>query len=311
MKAVQIDTYGGPETVSVREIAVPTPGPGQILVRIDAASLNPFDTKLREGMMQASIHLDFPYTPGGDFAGTVAALGTEVADVAVGDAVYGQAYAISGGTGAFAEYALTTPAKIARAPKHLTVTEKAALPLVAVSAYQALTEHIGLKKGQRLFINGGTGGIGAIALQLAKHTGTYVTVTATGDGIESARLMGADEVIDYRSGPVYTSLRGYDAVFDTAGNDFDASLKILKPGGIAVSMVASAQEALATELQVQVVTQGTQVTSKKLAVVAQLADDGIIRPHVAAVYPLSEARDAFIARETSRVDGKVVISMPA
>lgn len=307
MKAAQIDDYGGAEKIRLREIAVPLPGPGQVLIQVLAASLNPFDTKLREGVMHDSIPLSFPYTPGGDVAGVVESIGTATTEFNVGDMVYGQASAISGGSGSLAEYALASPKQLALAPTTITMVDAATLPLVGVSALQALTEHIKLQAGQKLFINGGTGGIGTIAIQIAKHIGAYVAVTATGNGMTLASQLGADEIIDYRTDRFTDKLRDFDAVFDTVGQDFDLALRILKPGGAAVSMVATADEALASRLDVTAISQATKVTSEKLKKVASLVDAGAIKPQVSAVYPLEEVAVAFQAREHGEASGKIAI----
>ena len=309
MKAAQFDEYGVAQNIVVRELTTPQPNADQVLIRIHAASLNPFDSKLRSGMFRDSIPLNFPYTVGGDVAGVIEALGVNVSSLQVGDHVFGQAASISGGSGSFAEFATAKPAQLSLAPQSISLVESASLPLVGVSALQALTEHIGLRSGQRLFINGGAGGIGMLAIQLAKHLGAYVAVTASGDGVVRAKECGADAVIDYQHERFYEILKEFDAVFDTVGADFDRSLDTLKPGGIAVSMVASIDESVTSKSGAHVITQSTHVTAEKLHDLAHLVDDGAIKPHVGAVYPLEQVTEAFEAMENATVAGKIVLKM--
>ena len=310
MKAAQINGYGDPSVVQINEVDTPTPGAGQVLVEVHAASLNPFDTSMRAGYMKDAIPLEFPSTLGGDIAGVVTELGEGVDTFAVGDKVYGQANVVAGNSGAFAEYAATKAGQIAKAPENLDYQQAAAVPLVGVSALQALTTHINLQPGQKLFIHGGAGGIGTVAIQIAKHVGAYVATTATGDNIDYVKTLGADEVIDYKSQDFAEVLKGYDAVFDTVGgDDFNKSLAVLKPGGIAVSMTTPADDASAAELGVTAMTQHTKVNTKALDELRQLLESGVVTPHVDQVFPLQEIQEAFEVREGGTVQGKVVIAV--
>ena len=309
MKAAQIDEYGAAQNIVIRELPTPQPTADQVLLRVHAASLNPFDSKLRSGTFRDSISLNFPFTPGGDVAGIIEAVGENVSSLQVGDKVFGQAASISGGSGSFAELATAKPAQLALAPQSVPLTESASLPLVGASALQALTEHINIQSGQRLFINGGAGGIGLIAIQLAKHLGAYVATTATGNGSLRATECGADEVIDYRQEHFYERLQGFDAVFDTVGAEFEKSLTILKPGGIAVSMVASVDDSTTVPDNVQAMTQSTHITTEKLQQLARFVDEGVIQPHIGSVYPLEQVSEAFVAMETGTATGKIVLTM--
>lgn len=199
MRAAQIKQYGGADQVAIAETDRPTPGEGQVVVEVAAASLNPFDTMVREGYVQENIPLDLPVTLGGDIAGTIDEVGTGVDNFTAGETVYGQAAVVAGNSGALAEFAATASGQIAPAPAGITIQEAASLPLVGVSAYQALVDEIGLEKGQKILITGGAGGIGRIAIQIAKHLGAHVAATAAADDLEAVRAAGADEVYDYTS----------------------------------------------------------------------------------------------------------------
>lgn len=309
MKAAQISQYGDSSVVQITTIDIPAPGEGQVLVEVHASSLNPFDTTIRSGYMKDMIPLQFPVTLGGDIAGVVAKVGEGVTNFAVGDAVYGQANVVAGNSGAFAEYAVTSAGQVAVAPHGLEFTDAASLPLVGVSALQALQEHINLQPGQKIFIHGGAGGIGTIAIQVAKHIGAHVATTATGEGIELVKSLGADDVIDYKMHNYADVLKEYDAVFDTVGDDFDATFAILKPGGVAVSMIASANEAAAKELGITAMTQSTHVTTAVLDTLRQLVEAGIIVAQVDQIFSLDAIKEAFDARETGTVRGKIAIEI--
>lgn len=309
MKAAQISQYGDSSVVQITTIDIPAPGEGQVLVEVHASSLNPFDTTIRSGYMKDMIPLQFPVTLGGDIAGVVAKVGEGVTNFAVGDAVYGQANVVAGNSGAFAEFAVTSAGQIAVAPHGLEFTDAASLPLVGVSALQALQEHINLQPGQKIFIHGGAGGIGTIAIQVAKHIGAHVATTATGEGIELVKSLGADDVIDYKMHNYADVLKEYDAVFDTVGDDFDATFAILKPGGVAVSMIASANEAVAKELGITAMTQSTHVTTAVLDTLRQLVEAGVIVAQVDQIFSLDAIKEAFDARETGTVRGKIAIEI--
>lgn len=310
MKAAQIAEYGDSSVIRINEIKKPEVRTGQVLVEVHASSLNPFDTSIREGSMKEMIPLDLPVTLGGDIAGVVTEVGDDIVSVLVGDNVYGQANVVAGNSGAFAEFAATKAGQIAKAPEGLGFKEAASLPLVGVSAWQALVQHIQLEAGQKIFVHGGAGGIGTIAIQIAKHIGARVATTATGDGIEFVKQLGADEVIDYTSQDFTELVSGYDAVFDTTPGDASSKLlTILRPGGIAVSMLAQVDEEKARTLDVRVVTQSTHVTTEALDALRKLVESGVVSPQIDKVFSLEQIGEAFEARESGAVRGKVVISI--
>jgi NADPH:quinone reductase-like Zn-dependent oxidoreductase len=308
MKAARIHQFGDTSNVVIDDITTPEVAQGQVLIKISAASLNPFDSAVRAGHI-AALAEQLPFTLGGDIAGTVVAVADDITHIAVGDMVYGDAGVISGNSGAFAEYAVTAATHVASMPTTVDFAHAAALPLVGASALQGITRHIALQSGQKIFIHGGAGGIGAIAIQIAKHIGAYVATTATGDDLAYVRWLGADEVIDYASQQFTELLSNYDAVFDTVGgNDFNDSFDILKRGGIAVSMIGQPDTKKASALGITAQMQHTSTTTESLNTLRTMVDQGVISIRIARTYPLSQAREAFEAREAGS-KGKIVLTL--
>jgi len=310
MKAAQFKDYGGPEVIVINEIPQPTPDKNQVLIEVKAATINPFDYKVRRGDMRGMMPLELPLTLGGNLSGVIVEVGNEIIKFKVGDEVFGQAYAFGGGSGAIAEYAVSKEENIAIKPKSTDHLEAGSLPLVGVSAVQALEQHINLQKDQKILIHGGAGGIGSIAIQLAKHIGAYVATTVSSEDMEFVKSLGADEVIDFKSQDFSEVLKDIDAVFDTVGGETtDKSFKVLKKGGILISMVGEPSEELAKQYEVKVIGQNTETNTKKLTRLAELIDQGVIKPVVDKVFPLDQTRDAFEYVETGHPRGKVVISI--
>jgi len=314
MKAVQINAYGGPEVLEVKDIPTPIPKKGQILVEVHAAGLNPFDRTMRSGIYKAMIPLQFPSTPGGDFAGVVTELvppaGGGVSDFKVGDEVYGTAIILNGGSGAYAQFAAANSANCALKPKTASFEGAAGLPLVGVSAIQALEENIQLERGEKILIHGGAGGIGHVAIQLAKSIGAYVATTVSTDDKEFVKGLGADEMIDYKSQKFETMLKDFDAVFDTAGGETtNKSFQILKKGGVLVSMLGQPSEELAKKHGITALGQNTQNNAQHLKRLTELVDSGKIKIHVDKVFPLDQVKDAFTHLETGHPRGKVVLKI--
>ncbi len=308
MQALRIKDYGGKDVIYIdAHTPKPAAGAGQILVEVHAASVNPFDISVREGRVRKMAELDFPATLGGDLSGTVVDLGEGVEGLSIGQAVYGQAGALSG-QGSFAEYSPVKASQLASKPSTLDFTQAASLPLAGVSAYQALVDHIGLGHGRKILIHGGAGGIGSLAVQIARHIGAHIAVTASSRDADSVKGLGADEVIDYETQDFTTIIKGYDAVFDTVGGDTNAkSYGVLKPGGILVSMAAPPDEQAAQRQDIRYIHQFTQVTTERLEALARLVDDGSIKPVVDKVFPLDQAAEAMEYLRTGHPRGKVVI----
>ena len=309
MKAAQIAAYGGPEVVQLQQdVPEPQPGKGQVLVEVHAASVNPFDNIVRNGQARSMKELEFPATLGGDFAGTVSKLGDASEGFSEGDEVYGQAGALSG-HGSFAEYAPATVGSVALKPKNIDFVTAAALPLTGVSALQALLEGLELQNGQKILIHGGAGGIGSLAIQLAKHLGAYVASTAATDDLDFVRELGADEVIDYQTEDFAKILQNYDAVFDPIGGEtYTKSFDVLKPDGKFVSM-KNAPEGFTPPEGITVTEQFTRVTTERLTKLTELVESGAFKVRVDKVFPLEQAGEAMAYLEAGRHRGKVVVNI--
>jgi NADPH:quinone reductase-like Zn-dependent oxidoreductase len=310
MKAARINEYGHADAIQIANIDQPEAGEGQVVIEVHGSSINPFDSVIREGLMQKYIPLKLPVTLGGDIAGIVRTVGQGVDAFAVGDRVYGQANVASGASGAFAEYAVTAASQVGLMPAKLDFVQAGALPLVGVSALQAINGHIQLQPGEKILIHGGAGGIGSIAIQIAKYIGAYVATTATGADIDYVRQLGADEVIDYKTQAFDEILHDYDAVFDTvAGQTYDLSFKVVKKNGIIVSMNARPNNELMEQYGVVAIAQQTRVTTELLNQLTQLVDQDVVTPHVNATFSLTEIQQAFAAREAGEVRGKIAIKI--
>jgi alcohol dehydrogenase len=314
MKSAQIKRYGGSEVVEINQStpAPNDPSAGKVLVRIKAAGVNPVDWKIREGYFQQMTPLQFPSTLGMDFSGIIEKVGEGVSDFRYDDEVYGQASAMRGDSGAFAEMALATADNMSHKPKTLSHQEAAGLPLVGVSAWRALVETIELSKGQKILIHGGAGGIGSIAIPLAKHLGGYTATTvSTNDRQFVKEEIGADEVIDYKTQNFEDVLsHDYDAVFDTVGGEtYTRSFKVLKRGGIIVSMLEQPNQELMDQFGVKAIFQFTQVNRERLTKLAQWADENKIRVNVDKTFSLDDAGKALDYLRDVHPRGKVVLQV--
>jgi alcohol dehydrogenase len=313
MKSAQISRYGSSDVIEINQNAPePTLSSGKVLVSIKAAGVNPVDWKIREGAFQQMISLQFPSTLGIDFSGVIKQVGEGVSssDFKQGDEVYGQAGVTNGGSGAFAEMALAKTDSIANKPKRLSHIEAAALPLVGVSAWRALTENIGLSKGQRILIHGGAGGIGSIAIQLAKYLGSEVATTVSANDKQFVQELGADVVIDYKSQNFEDLLHDYDSVFDTVGGQtYKRSFKVLKKGGIIVSMLEQPNSELMNQYDIKAIFQFTQADRERLTKLAQWVDQNNMRVNVDRTFSLAEAADALDYQKDVHPRGKVVLDI--
>jgi alcohol dehydrogenase len=313
MKAAQMKGYGSSdEVIEINENApAPNdPSAGKVLVKIKAAGINPVDWKIREGYMQQMMPLQFPSPLGMDFSGVIEKVGQGVSEFRQGDEVYGQASLMSGGSGAFAEMALANADTIAHKPKSLGHPEAAGLPLVGVSAWLALVETISLQKSQKILIHGGAGGIGSVAIQLAKHLGAYVATTVSTKDKQFAKELGADEIIDYQTQTFEELIRDCDAAFDTVGGEtYSRSFKVLKRGGIIVSMLEQPNQELMKQFGVKAIFQFTQLSRDRLTKLAQWVDQNNIRVNVDKTFPLEEAGKALDYQRDVHPRGKVVLAI--
>ena len=312
MKAMQINNYGGSDVISINDnVPIPKVPSGKVLVEVKASGVNPVDWKIREGYFQQMVPLKFPTTLGTDFSGIIKELGENAStDFNIGDEVYGQASVLSGGSGSFAELVLTNIDSIGPKPKTLNPIEASGLPLVGVSAWQALVENIGLSKNQKILIHGGAGGIGSIAIQLAKHLGAYVATTVKSKDKEFVRQVGADEIVDYTTQSFNDILQDYDAALDTVGGEtYRKSFKVLKNNGTIVSMLEQPDSNLMNQYGIKAIFQFTETTNERLSKLARWIDQDNIKVNVEKTFPLAETAKALDYQKDSHPRGKLVITI--
>lgn len=287
MKAVRVHKFGGLDVLVIDELPIPSPGLGELLVRLAAAGVGPWDALIREG--KSKVSPPPPLTLGSDLSGVVEALGSRVAEFKVGDQVYGVTN--SEFCGAYAEYAIASAAMIARKPPRLTHIEAASVPVVAVTAWQMLFDYAHAAAGQRILILGAAGNVGAYVVQLGARAGLHLIATAGPNDTEYVRSLGAETVIDSRAGRFEDSVGPADAVIDTVGGDTqDRSFRTLKPGGILVTVVST--DPLPARSDVRAVFFYADVTMARLDKIGGLLDRGDIVAHVGSVLPLEKARTA-------------------
>jgi len=309
MRALQINEYGDNGVLTIADVSLPAPTGSQVLINVQATALNPLDATLRSGYAQAVMPLQFPATLGGDVAGVVAAVGPDVTDFAVGDRVYGNAYTLLGGSGAIAEQALVHSGNLAPIPGALSFVEAASMPVSGTTALEAIVNNLKVQAGQKVFISGGSGAVGSGAIQLAKHLGAYVATTASGDGLDLVRELGADEVFDHTNTDFSEHLRDFDAVLDGVGGDsLDKAYGILKRGGTLVSLSGAIDQAKADQLGLKTIRQGAQSDDVLNQLTEYLAESAITA-RVGRTYPLEEVAAAFTALESRKVRGKIVITL--
>ena len=308
MKAVRMHAYGGPEVLHYEEAPRPEPGPGEVLVRVHAAAVNPVDWKIREGYFKDLLPHALPLVPGWDLSGEVEAAGQGAARWKPGDAVCSRPDIAR--DGAYAEYVVIRETEAARKPRALDHVHAAALPLAGLTAWQALFDSAGLASGQRVLVHGASGGVGTLAVQLAKWKGAEVIATASEGNLSFLRALGADEAIDYRAVPFEEAVKDVDVVFDTIGGDTQQrSWKVLKPGGILVSIVSPPSPELALEHGVREDFVFVEPDGEELAQLVELVDEGRLKTVLEAALPLTEARRAQELSRSGHTRGKLVLKL--
>ena len=306
MKAARVHQYGAPDVITLETVDRPVPAADEVLVRVEAAGVGPWDAWIRAG--KSAMPQPLPLTLGSDLAGIVEAVGTDVAAVQPGDRVFGVTNPRF--VGAYAEYATAKAGTIATAPRKLDAVEAAAVPVIAVTAWQALFEKAHLTRGQRVLIHGGAGNVGAFAVQLARWAGLSVVATASARDAPYVRCLGAERVVDYRAEAFDSVVRGVDAVIDLVGGDTQRrSFATLKRGGHLISAVAPPDQALAAEFGVSAEFFLVEVTTERLTRIAALLDSGALRLIVGAVLALADARTSHEMLEGVRPHprGKIVL----
>ena len=328
MKAFVV-THHGADGLEPADVPAPTVGPRDVLLDVRAASINPLDTMVRNGELKQLIPYPRPFVLGHDLAGVVAQIGSDVRELAVGDEVWSRPR--DRRIGAFAEQIAIDVDDVALKPTSLSYAEAAAVPLVALAAWQALVDLAEVQPGQRVLVHAGAGGLGSTVIQVAKHLGAHVATTAHTRDLDRVRDLGADEVVDYTSTDFADALSGFDVVLDSLGAaSLDKSLTVLRPGGLAISVVGPPDPAYARQLGKPLLAPVMAVLSRKvrrraaklgvrysfffmrasgdqLRHLAALYDDGTLRPVLDRTFDLDETIEAMSYVEQGRARGKVVV----
>jgi len=332
MKAFIIDRYGSNDVVRAGEMPDPELRDDDVLVQIHAASVNPLDLKIRDGKMKLILPYRLPLILGNDLAGVVVRVGSRVQRFKPGDEVY--ARTDTDRIGAFAEFISINEDAVAIKPRELTMEEAASIPLVGLTAWQVLVERANLKRGQKVLIHAGSGGVGTFAIQLAKHLGAIVATTTSTANLDWVKRLGADIVIDYKKEDFENILHDYDVVLATLrGETLEKSLRVLKPGGKLISLIGPPDSDFAEKfgltwilrLATRLLSYRTRKRAKshhvsysflfmrpsgdQLREIGSLIDSGIIRPVVDRVFPFESTKDALDYLEKGRAKGKVIVKV--
>jgi NADPH:quinone reductase-like Zn-dependent oxidoreductase len=308
MRAVRIETYGAIEALELIEAPVPEPGPGQVLIEVYGSSINPADIAIRNGWMADYVPITLPVVMGIDVAGVVAKVGKGVTGLRAGDKVYGSAAAIMGGSGGFAEYAVSSPALLARAPAGLDLAVAGTLPLAAISALEAVVDRLKVESGSRVLVHGSPGGVGPVAVALSKYLGGHVTATARGAGVDFMESSGADVVVDTAATDL-ASLGPFDHTLDLVGADPFEAVAVTRPGGRVVGLRVPPDQGAAAERGISAELQGTMITTERLDRLRDFVEEGVVKPHVVQTFGLEEIHQAFRVKEAGGVHGKVAVSV--
>lgn len=309
MKAIRFHHYGNADVLRLEDAPMPMPGAGEVMVKVHATSVNPVDCAIRAGYLRAVREFPLPMTLGWDFSGTIVAVGERVTAWQPGDEVYGHPSLASGGT--YAEYVAVPATVCARKPTSINHNHAAAIPLVALTAWQALFDHAKLTAGQTVLIQRGAGGVGSFAIQFAKAAGARVIATASARNLDYLRQLGADKAIDYDAVRFEDVVSNVDVVIEgMAGEVRERSWKTLRPGGILIALTgAPPTDAMAAERGFPQKTIWVQPDAAQLATIAGLIDAGKLQNTVEAVVPLAEAAQAHRMVETGHTRGKVVLQV--
>lgn len=330
MKAAYINRYGKIYDVQLDEQPKPSISKDSVLVKVHAVSINPLDLRVLEGEFKAILPVKFPFILGNDFTGVVAQVGSNVTQFKVGDEVYAK----TDSNGSFAEYTIVQQSSLALKPQNISMQHAASLPLVALTAWQALVEIAKVKSGQKVLIHAGSGGVGSIAIQLAKHLGATVATTTSGKNTRWVRELGADIIIDYKTMDFEQELKDYDVVLDTqGGKTLEKSLNVIKRGGRIISISGPPDCAFAEAIKanwllkfiIPLLSWSIRNKAKKrdiiysflfmqpngyqLTQITELVEAGKIKPIVDKEYPFSQMNEALQYVNTGRAKGKVVVQI--
>jgi NADPH:quinone reductase-like Zn-dependent oxidoreductase len=333
MKAFIVKSYGKKEKLHLTDWAEPTVNDNDVLVQVHAAGINQLDSLIRNGEFKLFLPYKPPFVNGHDVAGVVTKLGAKVSKFKVGDEVYARPSDYNVGT--FAEQISINEKDVALKPTTISMEEAASIPLVGLTAWQALVEIANLKKGQKVFIQAGSGGVGTFAIQLAKHLGATVATTTSAGNIDLVKSLGADVVIDYKSEDFETKLKDYDVVLHSNKDKkiLEKSLRILKPGGQLITLtgpptpefakqlglawhlkfitklLSSSAKKYAKKLNVNFTFLFMRAEGNQLSQITKLIESGIIKPVIDKVFPFEQTNEAMAYVETGRAKGKVVIKV--
>ncbi|VVA50018.1 Zinc-type alcohol dehydrogenase-like protein [Serratia ficaria] len=332
MKAFRFKRYGKSPELGFDDVDYPTPGANDILVKVHAAGLNPIDNRVPTGIFKPILQFKLPATLGSDLSGVVVAVGSRVTRFTPGDEVFASIF--DTGTGSLAEFATVPESVAALKPANLDFVQAASLPMVSLTSWQALTERAGLRPGQKIFIPAGSGGIGTLAIQLAKYLGARVGTTTSTDNVAWLERLGADEVVDYKTQAFEKVLSGYDTVLGTIeGDTIEKSIRILKPGGKIVSLVGPLDAAFARARGLNfLLTLAFGMMSRRIMRLAQkrgiaysflfvrpegeqldqigkLIEAERIAPVIDKVFPFAETKNALAYLAQGHAKGKVVVKI--
>ena len=304
MSAVQITNYGGPERLKIVELPIPEPRDNQILVQIYAAGINPYEWKMREGYYKQFNPVTFPIIPGFEISGVIHSVGSKVTRFLPGQEVYGYV------SGSYAEYSLTTEDKLFYKPSYLSFEEAAALPVGTQTAWSVLFDIAQLEKGEKVLIHGGAGTVGIYAVQLAEWKGANVITTVSKENISFVQSLGADVVIDYHAIQFENVIQNIDVVLDSVGGEVQKnSFKVLKKGGVLVSIVSEPSEEMAANYGVKVKFRTSGISDEGLKQLQSLINSGNIKPFIRKTFQLSEAVAAQELSKSGHGRGKIILKI--
>jgi NADPH:quinone reductase-like Zn-dependent oxidoreductase len=309
MLAWRVHNFGPPEAMTLERIVTPDPGPDEVLVKIHAAGVGLWDAWIREG--KSALPQPLPITLGSDLSGKVVAIGPGTSEIGIGDEVFGVTNTQF--LGAYAEYAVASRGMLAKKPRSLTYIEAASVPVVAVTAWQALFDHAGLKAGQTVVILGAAGNVGAYAVQFARRANLRAIATAGPEDVEYVRSLGADKVVNYRAQSFEDEVENADAVIDLVGGETqNRSFQVLRPGGKLISAVSEPDQRRANRHNVTALFFLVEVTTERLREIADLVDRGELKTHVGMVLPFVDAREAHMILDGRRrpSKGKIILDLP-
>jgi NADPH:quinone reductase-like Zn-dependent oxidoreductase len=308
MQAIRLHAYGTNDGLTLDTVPVPQISADEILVRVHAASVNPVDWKVCDGILKEKLVMRMPFIPGGDFSGTVAAAGSAVSAFQPGSQVFGMTSTPGYRSGAFAEYVAVKAEDAAEKPRCFDHVQAASVPLAALTAWQAVFDRAAIRPGQRVLIHAGAGGVGSFAIQFAREAGAYVIATTSAGNTDYVRALGADQVIDYRAQKFEEVLTDIDVVIDLLGEDVQRrSYAVLRPGGVLVNAWGTIMEERANAAGVRALKVAVEANGGQLTEIAALIDAGKVKTTIAAKIPYADTSAGLALSRTGHVRGKIVL----